>query len=71
MINRNKEYGESPIRETWIGSDGDSDCGVVPFQRILLTEQFKKKKENKKNQESYTLPSNMKAILLVAHNLDV
>ena len=68
MINRNKGYGESPIRNTWIGSDGNSDCGVVLFQSILLTEQFKKK--NKKKQESYTLPSFL-AILLVAHSLDV
>ena len=42
MINGNKGYAESRNRKTWIGSNGDSDCGIVPFQAILLTEEFKK-----------------------------
>ena len=70
MINGNKGYTESPNRKTWIGSEGDSDCGIVTFQNILLTEEFK------------TITGIMhaswpfyhyvlKAIFLVAHSLNV
>ena len=45
MINGNKGNTELPIG--WIGSDGDSDCGIVPFQNIL--------KNSKKIQKSCTL----------------
>ena len=42
IINANKRYAESSNGKTWIVSDGDSNRGIVPFQSILLTEEFKK-----------------------------
>ena len=42
MRNGNKGYAESPNRKTWIESNGDSDCGIVPYQSILSTEEFQK-----------------------------
>ena len=70
MMNRNKVYTESPNRKTWIGPDGDSGCGIVLFQSILLNEEFKKVRGIMHASWPF-YHYVLKAILLVAYGLNV
>ena len=70
IINANKGYAESPNRKTWIGSNGDSDRGIFSFQRILLTEEFKKSTGIVHASWPFYRYV-LKAIFLVAHSLNV